>query len=394
MEAGDELRGTAALTGIGELPPSKSPQGGRSAMELMAQAARLAIEDAGIDKRDIDGLLIAPPGMNLGMMMIPSYYAEYFEIRPRYANIVDMGGASAAAMAWRAAAAIAAGQCRRVLCLTGEAFDRQGMMQLAQRLQIGVEEAQFEQPYGPMGVNYAYALAARRHMHEFGTTPTQLAKVAVDQRTNACANPMALFHGKPLSTDDVLSSRLVVDPLHLLDIVMPCSGAAAFIVEDRAGASAAGRRPVWLLGAAEAMSHAVITRAPDLTTTPIADAAPRAFAMAGVAPADIDLISVYDCYTIMVILTLEDAGFCPKGQGGPYVMDHDLTYRGDRPVNTHGGQLSFGQPGLAGGASHITEAVRQLRGEAGERQMDSCRLAYVNGNGGVMSEEVSLVLGA
>lgn len=388
----EDLHKKAAIVGIGEVRPSKTPEG-RTGMELAMEAARLALEDAGLDPGDVDGLLISPPEEITGVMMVPSYFAEYMRIKPRYGNIVDLGGATGAGMVWRAAAAIASGLCETVLCFTGSAWDTQTLFTLMQNIRFSPEEEQFERPYGPMGMNHAYALAARRHMHEFGTTARQLAKVAADQRTNALANPHAIFYGKPLTVDDVLASRLVCDPLHLFEIVMPCSGAAALVVQGKKRAKQCPRGPVWLLGAGEAMSHSLITYAPSLTETPIARAAPAAFEMAEVKPKDVHLVSIYDCYTIMVILTLEDAGFCKKGQGGPFVEAHDLTYQGDFPVNTHGGQLSFGQPGLAGGMSHITEAVRQIRGEAGQRQLSRCDLAYVNGNGGAMSEECSLILG-
>jgi acetyl-CoA acetyltransferase len=243
-----------------------------------------------------------------------------------------------------------------------------------------------------MGVNSGYALIAMRHMHEFGTTSRQLAKVAVDQRANAGANPDAMFRD-PITVDDVLNSPLIVDPLHLYEIVRPCSGGAALLVVAPEVARSSTRTPVWLLGAGESNRGAMLSQAGDITTSPIAVSAPLAFQMAAVGHRNIDLISVYDCYTITVIVTLEDAGFCPKGKGGPFVEEHDLTYRGDLPLNTHGGQLSFGQPGLAGGMSHITEAVRQLQGRAGERQVRNCELAFVNGNGGIMSEQASLVLG-
>lgn len=391
---GDELslRNKAAITGIGELKPMTSTEG-RSSMSLICEAARLAIEDAGIEKDRIDGLLIAPPGFTMGMMMTPSYFTEYLKLKPTYANVVDFGGASATAMVLRAAAAIATGQCETVLCLTGDAFSPGDFMEMMQKIQFSPEESQFEHPYGPMGVNYAYALAAQRHMHEYGTTSEQMAKVAVDQRTNACLNPDALFYDQPITIDHVLNSRLICDPLHLLDIVKPVSGAAAVIVSAENIARNGPHPPAWLLGAGEALTHSVITYAPDLTTTPIVKSAARAFSMSGLSPKDMNLISVYDCYTIMVIMSLEDAGFCKKGHGGSFVQEHDLTYSGDTPVNTHGGQLSFGQAGLAGGMSHVTEAVRQLRGNTGARQVKNCDFAFVNGNGGVMSEECSLVLG-
>ncbi|MBI2913683.1 MAG: thiolase family protein, partial [Chloroflexi bacterium] len=205
--------------------------------------------------------------------------------------------------------------------------------------------------------------------------------------------PDALFFDRPISVEDVLDSPLVVDPLHLLEIVMPCTGGAALVVVSPQRAREAAQPPAWLLGAGEYSTGMMLSQAPSLTTSPIAVSAPKAFQMAGVTPADIDLVSVYDCYTITVLVTLEDAGFCPKGRGGPFVEEHDLTYTGDLPLNTHGGQLSFGQPGLAGGMSHVTEAVRQLQGRAGARQLKHCELAFVNGNGGIMSEQASLVLG-
>ncbi len=383
------LKNAAAIAGIGELKPMRHPDG-RGALHLMAEAGRRAVLDAGMELGEIDGLLVAPP-LQGAPVTFPSIAAEYLGIRPTYCDIVDLGGAAGAGQVWRAAAAIAGGMCSAVLCLTGDTQDPAGFYQRGATMQ-GLPAPEFDRPYGPMGANSGYALAASRHMALYGTTSRQLAKVASDQRANACANPDALFYGKPITVDDVLNSRLVVDPLHLLEIVMPCTGAAAVLVTSPERARRGPHAPVMLLGAGEKVTHSGPAYAPDLTSTAIAVSARRAFEMAGVAPKDIDLASVYDCYTITVVLTLEDAGFCAKGQGGPFVEEHDLTWKGDFPVNTHGGQLSFGQPGLAGGMSHVTEAVRQLRGEADGRQVRDCELAFVNGNGGVLSEEVSLVL--
>lgn len=384
------LRGAAAIAGIGELRPMRRSDG-RGVLQLMAEAGRLAVLDAGMEPGEVDGLLVAPP-LGGAPVTFPSIVAEYMGLRPAYCDVVDLGGASAAGQVWRAAAAIAAGMCSTVLCLTGDVQDPTQFYQRGTTVS-SLPGPEFDRPYGPMGANSGYALAASRHMALYGTTPRQLAKVAVDQRTNACANPDALFYGAPITLEDVLNSRLVVDPLHLLEIVMPCSGAAALVVTTRERARRTAHPLVLLLGAGEQVTHSGPAYAPDLTSTAIAAAAGRAFAMAGVSPREIDLVSVYDCYTITVAITLEDAGFCAKGQGGPFIEAHDLTWKGDFPVNTHGGQLSFGQPGLAGGMSHITEAVRQLRGEATGRQVRDCELAYVNGNGGVLSEEVSLILG-
>lgn len=386
------LKRSASITGIGELKPSKSPDGW-STLGIWSEVSRRAILDAGLSPGEIDGLLVAPPITEM-VSMWPAILGEYLQVHPRYSNVVDLGGASACGMIWRAAAAINAGLCKAVLCVTGEASDvetfyaprgRKAVQQLPYR--------EFEVPYGPMGANSGYAQIAMRHMHKYGTTGRQLAKIAADQRANACANPDALFFGKPLTIEDVLASPLVVDPLHLLEIVKPCTGGAAVVVVSPEVAKSSAVPPVWLLGAGEASSGVMLSQYPSITTSAIAVSAPAAFQMAGVTPRGVDLVSVYDCYTITVLVTLEDAGFCPKGCGGPFVEEHDLTYRGDLPLNTHGGQLSFGQPGLAGGMSHIAEAARQLQHRAGERQVRDCELAFVNGNGGIMSEQSSLVLG-
>ena len=199
---------------------------------------------------------------------------------------------------------------------------------------------------------------------------------------------------KPITVDDVLSSPMIADPLHLLEIVMPSGGAAALLVVSPELVNGSAQKPAWVLGAGEAITHKSHTYAPSLTTTGIKAAADSAFGQAGVSRDDIGLVSVYDCYTITVLITLEDAGFCEKGEGGAFIESHDLRWNGDFPVNTHGGQLSFSQPGIAGGMSHVTEAVRQVQGRGGAKQVDGLELAYVNGNGGILSEEASLILGA
>jgi len=244
-----------------------------------------------------------------------------------------------------------------------------------------------------MGFNSGYALIARRHMYEYGTTPEQMAKIAVDQRTNALANPKALFNQRALTVKDVLDSPVIVDPLHLLEIVRPCSGAAAAIVSRSDHGAHTAHDPIAVCGFGEAYTHNSIVYAPSLTVSPIKMAAERAFQMAGVKVSDIDLVSLYDCYTITVLISLEDIGFCRKGEGGKFIEDTDLTYKGSLPCNTHGGQLSCGQASFAGGMSHVIEAVHQLRGEAGSRQVKNNRLALVNGNGGVMSTQCCLILG-
>jgi acetyl-CoA acetyltransferase len=384
------LRGRAAIAGIGELRPTRYTEG-ETTIGMLTKAGLLAIEDSGIPFGEIDGLLVHPVADT--SMLVPSTFAEFLGLKLNFAEVVDLGGATGAGMVWRAAAAINEGLCTSCLCLTGARREqrpgRMGWGGMTDRSPF----AEFEAPYGAVGANFGYAMIANRYIHEYGVTPQQLAKIAVHQRDNACANPDAIFHGEPITVDDVLGSPVIVDPLHMLEIVMPCAGAAALVVTSAERAKTLQHSPAYILGAGERLTHKAITYAPSLTDTPIRAAADAAFAMAGVAPGKIGLASIYDCYTITVLLSLEDAGFCKKGEGGRFVDEHDFRYDGDFPLNTHGGQLSFGQPGLAGGMSHVTEAARQVQGRAGDRQVKDLEFAFVNGNGGIMSEQVSLILG-
>lgn len=386
------LRGAVAIVGIGELKPVRHTQG-ESTIGLLAKAGMLAIEDSGIPFDEVDGLIVHPMA-DVGML-VPSTMAEFLGIRASYAETVDLGGATGAGMVWRAASAISEGLCSTVLCVTGARREQR----IGPRrpggggMQDRSPYAEFEVPYGAVGANFGYAQIAQRYMHEYGVQPEQLAKIAVQQRDNACANPDAIFYGQPISVEDVLNSPMIVDPLHMLEIVMPSGGAAALVITSAERARRAPHPPAYVLGAGERCTHKAITYAPSLTETAIKPAADTAFRMAGVERRQIGLASIYDCYTITVLLSLEDAGFCDKGKGGAFVDAHDLRYSGDFPLNTHGGQLSFGQPGLAGGMSHVTEAARQIQGRAGARQVKDLEFAFVNGNGGIMSEQVSLILG-
>ena len=380
------LRGTAAISGFAEMAPQKGA-GDRTPLGIIANVARDAIADAGLKKSDVDGLLTGWALSDYSVLW-PSVVADYLHIQPSYVNQVELGGASAAGMVWRAAAAIQGGMCHTVLCVLGDRRARARQMPPFPSI-----EAEFDAPYGLIAANPGYALIAQRHKHEYGTTAEQMAKVAVDQRKSACRNPAALFGHTEIDVDDVLASRMIVDPLHLLEIVSPCTGGGAFVVTSRERAKDGPHPPVMLLGAGEAGGHSSITHARNLTTSLVEPAAAAAFRMAGVGPRDMDFVQPYDCYTITVIVTLEDAGFCDKGEGGRFVVEHDLSYAGDFPCNTHGGQLSFGQPGLAGGMSHVIEAARQLMGRGEARQVSGARIGYVNGNGGIMAEQCSLVLG-
>lgn len=364
------LRGKAAIVGIGELPTRRSYPG-RSMLGLCAEAARLAIEDSGLRKEEIEGLIVE------GGTTSPAMMADYFGIRPVFATGVSMQGASGATAIMVAASAISAGVCNSVLVVMGAAREGGGGPRGAAP---GSVAAEFEAPFGPAaGAGTGYALMYTRHMYEYGTTAEQMAKLAVDQRFNALTNPNSAFQGQPITVEDVLNSRYVNYPLHLLECVMPAAGAAACIVTTAERARSLRHRPVYVLGVGLEQANAASWQNPRLTTTPARVSAARAFSMAGYGPRDIQFAEFYDCYTILVAMSLEDAGFVKKGEIGPFYEATDTTYKGSFPINTDGGQISSGQPGLAGGFRHVIEAVRQIMGRAGDRQVPRNDLCMVNG---------------
>jgi acetyl-CoA acetyltransferase len=392
-------RKAAAIAGLAEWAPKRVWDRPLFALEAAAELAEGALADAGIAKREVDGLVVGfvPESPMFG----PSAAAEYLAVRANFAETVDLGGATACGMIWRAAAAIELGVCETVLvlCPMVPPPPADGPQAGALKMPIylggdawGSPQGQFEIPAGLVAATPSFAMVAQRYMDRYGLREETLAKIAVAARTNAQANPKAVFHGKPISVDDVMRSPKVCDPLKLLEIVMPCFGGGAVVLTTRERAARARHRPVFVSGFGEHLTHKSITYAPDLLDNPIRVAAERAFAMAGVTRDAVDLVNPYDCYTITVLVTLENAGFCGKGEGERFVSERDLTFRGDFPLNTHGGQLGCGQAGLAGGLSHATEAVLQLQGRAGERQLRKCDLAYVNGTGGMMAEQVALIL--
>jgi len=335
-------------------------------------------------------------------MFAPATLAEYLGLPVNFGERVDLGGATSAGMVWRAAVAVELGLCDAVLAVVpGSAVLPTSTRHPpsppswfgASSNKYGSPQAEFEIPYGNVGQNGPYAQIAQRYAALFGYDATALAKIAVDQRTNACAHPGAVFHGKPITVDDVLASPMIAEPIHMLETVMRVQGGVGVLVANADIARRARHRPVWIKGFGEHIAFKTATYAEDLMTTPIARAAERAFAMAGLTPSAVDMASLYDCYTITVLMTLEDAGFCGKGEGMAWVSQRDLTFAGDFPLNTAGGQLSFGQAGMAGGMHHVVDAARQLMGRAAAAQVADCNLAFVSGTGGIMSEQVALVLG-
>ncbi|MDV3125958.1 thiolase family protein [Mycobacterium sp. 21AC1] len=376
-----------AVVGIAELPPQRVTPG-ITTLEMIAKVSRRAVFDAGLQPTQVDGLICGPQ-VGETPQHVPATIAEYLGLQPRFADVVDLGGASGAGMLWRAAAAINAGMCDTVLCVLGNTRDPQRVPRSTNRNPI----REFDVPYGASGANQAYAMIAQQHMAQFGTTAEQLAHVAVKERQNAQLNPEAVFHGKSITVNDVLESPMVMAPLRLFEVVMPCGGGAACVVTSAERAQDYPHPPVFLMGAGEKVTHRALSQAPRLTTSPLAPAIAHAYAAAGVGPSDIDFLSIYDCYSIVVAITAEDAGFCGKGEGGQWVAEHNFSIHSSLPVNPQGGQLACGQADLAGGMSHLIEAVRQLRRDACGRQIDNADIALVTGNGATMSEEVALVLG-
>ena len=398
------LKGNAAIVGAAQYRPEKYQTAPRMFhLEQVADLASRALADAGLRADDIDGLVINGPQFHEASVFVPAMAAEYLGLNLNFAEVVDLGGCTSVAMVWRAAMAIEMGLCQAVLCVLparmapfgpdeDPAWMARAMRYGGHSTAFGAPEAEFDLPYGHMGQNTGYAMIAQRYAAQYGYDPLAMAKIAVDQRTNALANPDAMFFGKPLGAEEVLASKMVADPLHVLEIVMPVAGGAAVIVASKELAAKARHRGAAIKGFGEHLSFKSPTYAADMTRTPIGPAAARAFAMAGIKPADVDAAQIYDCYTITVLLTLEDAGFAPKGEGMRWVREHDLTWRGNFPMNTHGGQLSFGQAGIAGGMSQVIEAFTQISGRAGERQLKGCDTVFVSGTGGVMSEQGALIL--
>lgn len=382
------LNPRAALVGIGELKPQRRTEG-ITTMEMLMQVSAEAIEDSGLAPDEIDGLLVAPQ-VGETPQHVPATVAEYFGMQPSMSNMVDLGGASGPGMIWRAAAAITAGQCESVLCVIGNHRNTP-----APRSPNRNPAREFDTPFGASGANTSYALLMQAHMAAYGCTPEEYAAIAAGSRENAQRNEMAIFFGKPSSVEEVLASPMVTSPLHLLEIVMPVAGADAVIVTTAKRAETLRHPPVFLNGAGEKITHRAVSQAPNLTSGPLKQAMARALAQAGLNVKDIDFLSLYDCYTIMVAATIEDAGLCAPGQFGDWLRENGgMGPDARQPINTHGGQLGFGQPDLAGGMTHVVEAVRQIRGSTPSRQIKNCQSALVTGNGATMSEAVAIVLGA
>ena len=378
-------RRTVAIAGVAESRFGEVPDA--TALQLHQEAAALALADAGLTPSDVDGLFSC--GADI---MHPLILGEYLGLRPGYVDGTQVGGSSWEFFVHHAVGAIEAGLCD-VALLDYATTSRSDLKRRIRSANVAIEArgpAQFESAYGHTVIG-RHAMAATRHMFEFGTRSEQLAEIAVQIRANASRNPLAMYR-EPITVDDVISSRPICSPLHKLDCCIRSDGGGAVVLVAEDRVKDLPKKPVWVLGAAEATSHHTMSEWEDFTESPARYSGERAFGMAGVKPSEIDILQVYDSFTITVLLTLEALGFCARGEGGAFVEGDRLAIDGELPTNTDGGGLSSNHPGMRG-LFLIIEAARQLRGEAEGRQVDDPKLAAVNGTGGWFSSTGTLVLG-
>ena len=374
------LRGAAAIVGIGNTRRWNAPD--RSPFDQLQEAAVLALEDCGLGLKDVDGLFCAMSTSGLPVLNV----AERLGLRLRHAEGTMVGGASFLFHLQSAMSALTHGLCDVALVCYGS-----NQLTAGGKLASMPDPQPYENPYKPRYPISSYALAAARHMHEYGTTREQLAAVAVAARDWARLNPDA-FMQEPLTLQQVLASRMVSNPLSKADCCLVTDGGAALVLTRADRARDLPQRPAYLLGTGVAVTHRQISAMPDLTTTGAVQSGQRAYAMAGVGPKDIQHVMLYDAFTINTLLFLEDLGFCAKGEAGAMVQAGAISPGGTLPVNTNGGGLSCNHPGMYG-LFTVIEAVQQLRGDCGARQVPGVQLALAHANGGVLSSQATAILG-
>ncbi len=374
-------RGSAAIVGIAESDLGAVAKE-MTPIDLMAQGIHRALADCGLHLRDVDGLLCATTqSRTLGLAL-----SEYLGISPAFIDTTILGGSSFMFHVAHAQAALQLGLCKVAVIAYGSTQRTVGRRQASVR-----EYNPYETPFRPFLPATAYALAASRHMHQYGTTREQLAAVAVAAREWASLNPAA-WEKKPLTIGEVLLARMVSYPLTVRDCCLITDGGGAVIMTTAERAGSLKKPPVYVLGCGQAVTHANISSMPDLTVTGALQSGCVAYEAARLGPGDIDVVEVYDAFTINTILFLEDLGFCPKGEGGRFVSNGHIAPGGGLPVNTNGGGLSYCHPGMYG-LFLLIEAARQLRRECGARQIADCETAIAHGNGGVLSSQSSVILG-
>ena len=378
---GGLTRGAVAVVGVAESDLGLSPPG-TTPLDLMGQATARALADCGLRLRDVDGLFAATTQVRFGPMML----AEYLGIRPRVFDGTQVGGSSFMSHLAHAAAAIELGLCEVALIAYGST-----QRSVSRPAASPPDVNPYEAPFRPVMPVSAYALAASRHMHLYGTTREQLADVAVAARQWALMNPAA-WEKEPLTREQVLGARMVSDPLTVRDCCLVVDGGGALIVTSAERARDLAKPPAYVLGTGEALGLGSISNMPNLTVTAASLSGPQAFAAARLRPGDVDVALLYDAFTITPILFLEDLGFCRKGEGGPFVQDGGIAPGGRLAVNTNGGGLSYCHPGMYG-LLEMVECVRQLRGACGARQVEGCAVALAHGNGGVLSSQCTAIFG-
>ncbi|WP_454689721.1 thiolase C-terminal domain-containing protein [Achromobacter aloeverae] len=387
MKTPASLKNKVAIVGVGESDIGRVPN--MTGLGLNAQAAKRALDDAGLKVSDIDGVLTAY-SFTEPYFMLGSVLCEYLGVTPRFNASMVVGGCSPAIMLKHAAEAIASGQAETILVCAGEnrATGQTRDATIATLMAVG--HPYFEQPYGTSIPGF-YAMIAQRHMHEYGTTREQLAHVAVNTRNHALLHPNAHMR-TPSTLEQVLTAKPIADPLGMLDCCLISDAGGAFIVTSAERAADLKAKPVYLQGIGEFHTHEHLMCAPSLTEFGATESGRTAYRMAGLTPGDIDVAELYDCFTIVPILELEELGFCKPGEGGAFFAEGHARIGGKLPVNTHGGMLSHAHAGAAGGLFGIVEAVRQLRGGLGPRQVENAEVALVHNEGGILSSHCTLIL--
>jgi len=367
----------AAESDLGLCAPGTSP------IDLMVQATLRALSDSGLKISDIDGIFSASTQTRYTTLALK----EYLGIEPAYHDNSHIGGSSFMTHVAHAMMALEQGLCKVALITYGSTQRSVSRAAASPR-----EYNPYETPYSPFLPAAAYAMAAARHMHQYGTKREHLAQVAVSAREWALKNPVA-WEKSPLSLEDALSAKMVSYPLTVRDCCLVSDGGGAILLTLSERARDLRKKPVYVLGVGEALSHLNISNMPDLTVTAAKRSGPLAFKMAQLGVKDVDVALLYDAFSINTLLFLEDLGFCPKGEGGRFVEGGRISPGGSCPVNTNGGGLSYCHPGMYG-LMLLIEATRQIRGECGERQISKCEVALAHGNGGVLSSQATVVLGA
>jgi acetyl-CoA acetyltransferase len=381
------MKDTCAIVGIGETKFGALPNMTDSA--LIIEATRKAIEDAGLTKDDIDGLL-SQQLYHETSMWFTIWMGQKMGMKLKYSTDLDIGGATPVGTVQHAVMAINAGLADTVVCVYGESSRSwRPPVEMRVRARVwGKGAGEFEHPFGDLAPMHGYSMACRRHMHEYGTTSQHLGAVAIACRKHAALNDNAQQQ-KPMTMDDYMNSPMFCEPFRLFDICQVTDGAAAVVVTSAERAKHLKQKPIYISGMGNRHPHYNVGWAPSMTTTGAKESGEMAYKMAGMAPKDMDFAELYDCFTYTALVQIEDYGFCKKGEAGPFVENGRIEIGGQLPVNTHGGLLSQGH---IDGMNHITEAVKQLRGNCGARQVKDAEIGLVSGNGGILSTHTTIIL--